>query len=211
MEHPGSRELMNFVNPVEWGSIPYTKHLKWERWGLFGILADYVLHYTKGDIIEVGVCETSIYLSFLARKHHRKTYHCDIQRSKIENCQTVEGYFNDDAVLVCDSSDNFFKNTEFTPIALSFIDGEHEFLQVRKDFENAYELTVDNGYIFLHDTYPKGEDWLHPNACGDVYRMRKYLEGRRDLFDVFTFDRSAWDVGLTMVRKKPKDLPYYRS
>jgi len=213
MEHPGSRELMDYVKRSEWDkyTIPFSPERKWERWGLFGILADFVLTYIKGDIIEVGVCETSIYLSFLAKKYNRKVYHCDIQRSVIENCKTVEGYFNDNAIIVCDSSDNFFKDTQFTPIALTFIDGEHDFLQVRRDFENAFDLTVPGGYLFIHDTMPLNEEYLGPSRCGDVYRLRKFLEGRRDLWDIFTFPHSAWNVGLTMVRKKILDQPSYRT
>src|SRR4030042_4426963 len=106
MEHPGSRELMNYVNPSEWkeNTIPFTKRLKWERWGLFGVLADYVLTYTQGDILEIGVCESSIYLSFLAKKYNRRIYHNDLQRSVIENCKTVEGYFLPESIIVQDSS-----------------------------------------------------------------------------------------------------------
>jgi len=211
VEHPGSRELMDYVNPSSWKSFPYSENIKWERWGLFGMLSDFVLHYIKGDIIEVGVCETSIYLSWLAKKYHRKVYHCDIQRSVIENCKTVGGYFNDDAVIICNSSDNFFKNIKFTPIALTFIDGEHEFLQVKRDFDNAFELTVPGGYIFLHDTMPLNDEYLGPSRCGDVYRLRKFLEGREDLWNVFTFPHSAWNVGLTMIRKKLLDQPGYKS
>lgn len=212
MEHPGSRDLMDFVSPKQWedSTIPFSKKLKWERWGLLGILCDYVLHYTPGDIIEVGVCESSIYLSFLAKKYQRKIYHNDIQQSVIENCKTVPGYFLPDAVIVQDSSDNFFQLTNFTPIALTFIDGEHTYEQVKKDFENALHLTVPNGYIFLHDTLPPGTEWLMENACGDVYRLRKELDKRSDL-DVFTFNHSAWSVGLTMVRKIPNQEPEYRS
>lgn len=212
MEHPGSRELMDFVSPGQWdnSTIPFSKEVKWERWGLLGILCDYVLQYTPGDIIEVGVCESSIYLSFLAKKYQRKIYHNDIQRSVIENCKTVPGYFLPNAVIVQDSSDNFFQLTDFAPIALTFIDGDHIYEQVKKDFEHALDLTVPNGYIFLHDTLPLDETWIRETSCGDVYRLRKELNKRSDL-DVFTFNHSAWNVGLTMIRKIPKQEPEYRS
>jgi len=211
MEHPGSRDLMDFISPAQWEKIgiPYSDKLSWERWGLFGVLADYVLRYIYGDIIEVGVCETSIYISFLAKKYNRKTYHNDIQPAVIENCQTVPGYFLPDAVLVKDSSDNFFKNTTFTSIALAFIDGDHTYEQVKKDFENVMPLMVPNGHIFLHDTLPLSDEYLPPHKCGDVYRFRQELDGRKDL-DVFTFNHSAWSVGLTMVRVKPIGEPHYR-
>ena len=211
MEHPGSRDLMDFVDPSQWEGIgiPFSNKLGWERWGLFGVLADYVLHYTPGGIIEVGVCETSIYLSFLAKKYNRKIYHNDIQPAVIENCQTVPGYFLPDAVFVKDSSDNFFKDTVFPPIALAFIDGGHTYEQAKRDFENALPLLVPAGHIFLHDTLPLSGEYLHENACGDVYRLRQELKNRKDL-DVFTFTHSAWNVGLTMIRLIPYDGPEYR-
>ena len=209
--HAGALELYQRVANWENCPVPISKEFGWSRWGLMGALADFILYSTPGDICEVGICESSIFFTFLAKKYNRKAYHCDIQWSDIENCLTVPGYFDENSVIVVDSSDNFFANTKFTPIALGFIDGEHTHGTSLRDFWNIYEHLVPDGYVFLHDTYPKDKNWLDENACGDVYLTRQALE-KDPRLDVFTFtaEHTAWGTGLTLVRKKPENLPYYK-
>ncbi len=230
--HPGSKDLMETV--AQWCptcDFPFSRSMGWERWGVLGVLSDFALYYNAGDILEVGVCESSIFLTKLAQKYNRAAYHCDIQRSVIENCLTVPGYFSNDyklyyegqsvdtnfgkigarqAFIYCGSSDSFFKDVVFPPIALCFIDGDHSYEQVKKDFWNAFKYLIPNGYIFMHDTYPPNEQYLELNACGTVYKFKQELEQSRDLLEIFTFPRSAWDVGLTVCRKKPDNLPYFK-
>ena len=54
---------------------------------------------------------------------------------------------------VRDTSDNFFKknNEKFDII---FIDGLHEYAQVKKDINNSLFFLNDDGVIFLHDCMP---------------------------------------------------------
>jgi hypothetical protein len=59
---------------------------------------------------------------------------------------------------------------------------------------------VKNGFIFLHDTYPPDKSWTIPSKCGTVYKLRQELETWVGVFEVFTFTRSAFDVGLTIVK-----------
>jgi hypothetical protein len=202
MEHPGSRELYDRVANWEPGPLPFSKEFGWERWGLLGVLADFVLHYTQGCIIEIGICETSIFFSKLSAKYDRKVYHCDVQQSVIVNCHTVPGYFGPNSTTYIMASDEFFKTVKFDcPAAIVFIDGDHIYEQVRKDFINALRVLAPNGYIFLHDTAPPNKEWIGETRCGTVYKLRQELE-RDKTFDVFTFRNSAWDVGLTMVRNR---------
>lgn len=204
-EHPGSRELYDRVASWHPGPLLFSKEFGWERWGLLGVLSDYVLSFVKGNIVEIGVCETSIFLSHLAEKYNRKVYHCDIQSSVIENCKTVPGYFGKNSQTFCLSSDDFFRSKVVEPpVALAFIDGDHTHEQVRKDFINALTLLDPEGYIFLHDTLPPDKSWTCESRCGTVYKLRKELERDQD-FDIFTFPNSAWGVGLSIVRKRRKN------
>ncbi len=179
----------------------------WDRWGLLSVLSDYVLNYNKGAIIEIGCGESSIILSKLAEKYKVWCYHIEFSKSGVENMKNTKGYFGKYSLIFNMKSDEFFekhrKIDPLPPIALAFIDGDHEYEQVERDFDNVWEKVIPGGYVFLHDTLPADDSWKVPEKCGGVYRLRQDLEGFTDLpgYNIFTFDRSAFDTGLTMVRK----------
>lgn len=225
--HQNSKETYDFIASWESPNFFFSKKDKWDRMGFLGVFADYVCSSVSGDIAEVGVGESSIYLSHVARKYNRRMYHCDAAPSKIINPATVDGYLVPKAIdieampkgdtvnagnslLFMGPSDAFFKQITFASLALAFIDGDHNYEQAKKDFHNAYNLVVDNGYILLHDTYPPNEAYLSPDsACGDVYRLRQELE-KMDHLDTLTLTRgTAMGVGLTICRKKPISREYY--
>lgn len=214
-KEPHLNSLNEYKMISQWGycTIPYSRCLKWTEWGLFGVLIDYTLSYLEGCIVEIGVGWSSIYVTAVAKKYNRQTFHCDIQHGVMANFASVDGYFKEDATLYVGNSDDFFKEIDFPPVAVALIDGGHKYEQAKKDFENLFPLMVDNGFIFIHDTYPPEEDWTTPNMCGDGYRLRQELEKRTDL-DCFTFVYAqtvrAMGVGLTIIRKKPKDLPHFQ-
>lgn len=194
MEHPG---LKNLYNEVVSGKF------RWERWGLLSVLCDYVLTYTPGDIIEIGCGESSIYLSQLAEKYNRICYHVEYSRSGVENMKNTQGYFGKNSKVFNMKSEDFFNKETLTPLALAFIDGDHNYEVVTYDFEKVEENMGIGGYIFLHDTLPPDDSWKVPEKCGTVYKLREDLEAdvrNGEPIEVFTFPRSAFDVGLTMVR-----------
>jgi hypothetical protein len=171
--------------------------------GMLGVFGDFVLNSTHGDIIEIGVGESSIYLSALARKYNRHMYYCDIEWGKIENPLTIPGYLAPErgTFFKC-SSDQMFEQGGITPIALGFIDGWHSYEQAKKDFYNIKKYLVKDGYILLHDTYPPDESFLDVNRCGDVYKFRLELESDGG-FDCLTLPNgAAMNVGLTIVRPR---------
>jgi hypothetical protein len=223
-QHPGSVDthgkIANWIAP----DFFFSKTDLWDRMGFLGVFADYVLSCTKGDVLEIGVGESSIYLSHVARKYKRRIYHCDASPGKIINPLTIPGYVTveavdpagqrsikvEDSYFFMDTSDELFK-MDIPPLALSFIDGDHNFEQAKKDFLNCLSLTVNDGYIILHDTSPPSEEYIHENACGDVYRLRQMIE-RIDYLDCLTLPvGTAIGVGLTIVRKRFKDGPHYRA
>lgn len=218
-QHPGSKDTFESLSSGKDGL---------ERYRIFEDLGQYVLNGVNGDILEIGVGESSHFLSKIAKKFNRRLYHCDVSPSKIVNPMTVPGYLSDadeityfeerdpDPVsfkrVVCyaGTSDSLFKKVPITPISLAFIDGDHTYAQARRDFWNVWPLVVEHGVVFLHDTFPPDESWTIENLCGDVWRLRRELE-LDDSMDVFTFTRGlAIGVGLTMVRKREADRkPYH--
>jgi hypothetical protein len=193
-EHTG---LKNLYNQVISGKF------LWDRWGLLSVLSDCILNYVKGDILEIGSGESSIYFSKLAEKYDRNCYHIEYSKSGVENMRNTKGYFGEESIVYNVKSDDFFEYERPGPLALSFIDGDHEYEQVERDFFNVSSYTVEDGVIFLHDTLPIDEKWAVPEKCGTVFILRRELE-RHENFDVFTFPFTAFGVGLTMVKRRPK-------
>lgn len=198
MEHQGLKNLYQDVIANKYG---------WDRWGLLAVLCDYVLNYVKGDIMEIGCGESSIHLSALAEKYNRTCYHVEYSVSGVHNMKNTKGYFGENSKVFNMKSQDFFhaakiwQNRKINPLALGFIDGDHSYEVATYDFEEMEKYLVTGGYIFIHDTLPPDESWEVPEKCGTVFKLREDLEGEPDNFEVFTFPRSAFDVGLTMCRK----------
>ena len=208
--HKGSQETYEYISKFITSNFFFSVNDVWHRMGILGVFGDYVLSCTFGDVLEIGCGESSIYLAKVAKKYNRHIYHCDLAPSKIDNPLTVPGYMEPEiATFYRGASDQMFKDLKLTTLALVFIDGDHIYEQVKKDFDNVVPYVVDNGYILLHDTYPPDESYVDENRCGTVYKLRQELE-KDERFDCITLPKgTAMSVGITIVRKKPLNRPYY--
>ena len=98
------------------------------------------------------------------------------------------------------TSDNFFNMiTKDLKFDMVFIDGDHNKDQVYKDFINVKDRVIDDGFVFLHDSYPINEHMLHPSLCENSW------EAVRDIKSQFY---TEWEIltlpfnpGLTMMKK----------
>lgn len=101
------------------------------------------------------------------------------------------------------TSDEFFKNNN-QKFDIIFIDGLHQYAQVKKDIENSIAALSDNGIIILHDClplnfyaqlpFPSGGDWN-----GDTWKA--FVEAR-----TWSHVDSALcliDHGLGIIKKRP--------
>ena len=104
---------------------------------------------------------------------------------------------------VRDTSDNFFRRNH-NKFDIIFIDGLHEYKQVKKDIKNSLLFLNENGVIFLHDCMPMRFIYqATPRATGvwngDVW---KNIVETRTMKDVDTYVVFA-DHGLGMILKRP--------
>lgn len=91
------------------------------------------------------------------------------------------------------TTDDFFaQNTDKFDII--FIDADHTFKQIIKDFNNAKKCLKPRATIFLHDLYPPDEGHCAPNSCGDGYKFLNKL-----IVDGMCVPVCPQDFGLTMV------------
>jgi len=63
------------------------------------------------------------------------------------------------------TSDDYFSSIEHffdepsQHVDLAFVDGLHEWSQVKKDFDNCLRWLNDGGFIVMHDCNPAKEEW----------------------------------------------------
>ncbi len=101
------------------------------------------------------------------------------------------------------TSDQFFStNNEFFDCI--FIDGLHEYQQVRKDISNSLKFLNDGGIILLHDCLPNNYFEQAIPRCqwtwnGDVWRA--IIESRK-LKDIDVYTCNA-DFGIGIILKRP--------
>jgi len=104
------------------------------------------------------------------------------------------------------TSDEFFK-VNLINFDLIFIDGAHEHMQVLRDFDNSRKFLRPNGYIFLHDLLPPGEEHAkYPFTkddptpkCGNSWRI---------IFDILKLNKEFYiidrETGIGVWRNKPE-------
>jgi len=93
-------------------------------------------------------------------------------------------------------------------VDMVFIDADHCYKSVRKDFYNSLAILNEGGVIILHDTDPAEEKWAAPGYCGDAYRFLEELEFE-DHLSVYTLP--VGHEGLTIVtRVKDKRVNSWR-
>jgi Methyltransferase domain len=97
------------------------------------------------------------------------------------------------------STDDFFKSYDGYPPNIIFIDADHNFEQVKKDFKNSLNCLSEYGIIFLHDTDPTRIQLLVPEFCGDSYKTHNYIKQEHPELNIITLPIS--EAGLTIVNR----------
>ncbi|AEW02976.1 hypothetical protein A4D02_03005 [Niastella koreensis] len=108
------------------------------------------------------------------------------------------------------TTDDYFASIKGTSVKfdLVFIDADHSYEQSLKDFMNAKEHMIEEGFIFLHDTHPYDLSMTEPELCSDTYKTALYI--KQHLADDFEIITLPFNPGLTMTKKisRNKQLAY---
>lgn len=94
------------------------------------------------------------------------------------------------------TTDNYFHQLKTDlQYDIIFIDANHNFEYVVRDFNNA--VSHCRGWILIHDMVPPSEEWATPpNYCSDSYRLLYFLL-RETNFNVYPMDNN---FGLTLIK-----------
>jgi len=97
------------------------------------------------------------------------------------------------------STDDFFKiNQDIFDVI--FIDADHSFKQVQRDFINSLRFLNTFGIIFLHDTDPV-DGYATKELCGDSYKIIDWIDKKYGtLMNIITIPVSV--TGLSIVNRK---------
>lgn len=97
------------------------------------------------------------------------------------------------------TTDEFFRDFNEHPNII-FIDADHHFEQVKKDFINSLNCLSEYGIIFLHDTDPYQLKLLDQTRCGDSYKMHDWIKSNYPELNIITIPITI--AGLTMVNRE---------
>ena len=92
----------------------------------------------------------------------------------------------------------FFNNNNET-YDIIFIDADHCFESVKKDFENSLKILNKHGIIFVHDTDPMLKYLTDPGYCNDSFKMCNYIKENYPELNFINLPIS--EAGLMIVNK----------
>jgi predicted O-methyltransferase YrrM len=104
-----------------------------------------------------------------------------------------------DGIFYLGTTDNFFKENQRT-FDVIFIDADHSFPSVKKDFNNSLKCLNKYGVILLHDTDPISEKYLQAGYCNDAYKIIKYIELEHKDLNIITLP--IQEAGISIVNHK---------
>lgn len=179
-------------------------------WDIMDAIVPMILRYVPGDIVEIGMGESTEILAEKAQQAGVSLYSCDIQMGGM--FRVFDDPFFDDHHCYIGRSEEFMKEYGGSP-SIVFLDGEHLYETVKKEVEFFLPRIRQGGVMFMHDTMPMLMHSIKPDSKGynpgDIYKVRQELE-RDHRYDVFTWPYSAQNMGLTMVMVHDSHRPHWR-
>ena len=170
--------------------------------GLIEVLIPFVLKEFDGCIVEVGAGSSTTIFNKYAVNFKRKFYSCD-NRLKV-GCTDKKSEWHLPMIM---PSLEFMKIFDDTPLIV-FLDGNHDYDVVSKEFYFFYEKLNPGGIIFMHDTMPSTKTHTYHGACSDSYKLRLELEKNPNI-NIVTWPHKVIAHGLSMVFKNHYFNDYY--
>ena len=184
---------------------PWWDDKKYGPWIILERLADIILYFVPGCIVEIGLGASTVVLAKVAREYNVKHYAIDTSKSRCESIESKSKTNHKNLIVYRGRSLDFIEEFDDSP-SLVFIDGCHKSEVVLKEAMFFLEKLNPGGIMFFHDMY-LCEEWKgrheEKGKYSDTYLARWILENMKNVW-CFTFPYTAAACGLTMVMKKPE-------
>jgi predicted O-methyltransferase YrrM len=163
----------------------------------WGSLANDVLQFFTSNLkpnlhLEIGVFTGNTIASVY--KNCKRIHAVDINPDCLEHLRDFE---NVEFFPLC-SDDYFAQLPNDIIFDTAFIDGDHSFEAVKRDFDNTFKRLSVNGLIFLHDTCPLDDSFKVPEHCGTAWKFADKCINSPIDYEMLTL---PYHPGLTIVRK----------
>ena len=122
-------------------------------------------------------------------------------KNEVKKCVGVDinNISNKENIDFCKMTTDDFFNINKDTFDIIFIDANHEYEQVKKDFDNSVKVLNKFGIIVLHDTDPIVPQLLAPYHCHDSYKIIDHISSNNEL-NIITFP--IQETGMTFVMRK---------
>lgn len=142
------------------------------------------------NYLELGVWDGST-LDFI-KPHVKKAIGVDVTDNRINKSST---FFQ----MTTDKFFSDFKNS-IPKMDVIFIDADHTYESVKKDFLNSLDILNEFGIIILHDTDPMNLHYSQPGYCGNSYKMIDYITNEHPDLNIVTLP--VTQTGISIVNRK---------
>lgn len=124
-------------------------------------------------------------------------------RNEVDVCEAVdyEDKMDDKDGIIFNNmtSDEFFSKNKKT-YDIIFIDGDHRFPQVLKDFENSLKILNEFGIIIFHDSDPIDNRLTQDFYCSNSYKIVDHIHLNYPQLNIMTFP--IHETGITFVMRR---------
>lgn len=122
-------------------------------------------------------------------------------KNEVDICVGVDikDNFNTDSIEFYKmKTDDFFKQND-KKFDIIFIDADHNFESVKKDFENSLNILNRYGIIIIHDTDPIIVELTNEKYCNNSHKIVDYINTKKDL-NIITLP--IQETGLSLIMRK---------
>jgi len=186
-------------------TVPLWDDKRFGPWIIVERLADIILYFVPGCIVEIGIGGSTVVLAKFAREFGVKHYAVDTDKKKCKSIEENKKTNHENLIVYRGRSLDFMEEFDDNP-SLVFVDGCHKAAIVLKEAMFFLHKLNPGGVMFFHDMY-LCEEWKDRHdergKFSNTYLVRWILENMRDVW-CFTFPYTASACGLTMVMKKPE-------